>query len=544
MALSLQTSNNNRAGISIALLITLFFPVICFAQHAGKPLPHTKTLNIIKDGGKTSSFNSGTTPVITPHDGLIFELDNNGKLPLTVDDVATVTGAAETSISPSTFDCSTTGDQVVTVTAKGASGDPTAAKFADPWGIATDAIGNMYIADIENYRIRKMTPDGLVSTYAGNGQMGDDDGPNLSATFDGPYWLAVAPDGSVYVADQGDGDVRKIQNGQVTTVFSHNFVSGLAVDKNNQLYAITGVKIVKVAQDGSMTDFAGNNSGAYVDGQGTAASFGQLFGLTYAPDGNFYVADIGNSAIRKITSAGNVTTVAKNIPFLSYVEFINGNPVDNYPTMAVDSKGNIFFTNGYVVWKVKPDGTFGVFAGGTQGFQDGKGSEAKFSGTWGITIDKYDNLYVTDYKYSDDNDEGNEAIRKITPDGQVTTFAGGIKGYADGNVGETNTISQNIHITVNIPVKITGMPNVQIDPGDDCEGHLPDYTQKIIYSTPCAGKQLPITQIPPPGTLIDAGKSAGVNVTVDGGPGTSAVAGFTVTVNAPQDPEISRCRSY
>ncbi|HTD07152.1 NHL repeat-containing protein [Undibacterium sp.] len=195
-----------------------------------------------------------------------------------------------------------------------ANGIGTAASFAFPGDVTVDAAGNVYVADVSNYMIRKITPAGLVTTYAGIGSPAlplYGNGPANTASFALPDSVAVDALGNVYVADTGNNSIRKIT--------AAGMVSSLAGD----LYA---------------------NSGS-ANGTGTAATFSAPTGVAVDASGNVYVSDSGNNLIRKITAAGVVTTIAGNASDTS----INGtgtaagfrNPVG----VAVDSSGNLYVSD-------------------------------------------------------------------------------------------------------------------------------------------------------------------------------------------------------
>lgn len=160
--------------------------------------------------------------------------------------------------------------------------------FSGPQGIATDAQGNVYVADTGNHSIRKIDPSGNVSTIAGDGVLGKEDGPGSKARFNSPLDVAVAADGTVYVADTLNHAIRSISpSGQVTTL---NAASGRAVE-------------VSPGQAAPAGDFA--------DGALAQAKFNEPSGLALDGKGNLYVSDAGNQRIRYIDlQQGTVTTAA------------------------------------------------------------------------------------------------------------------------------------------------------------------------------------------------------------------------------------------
>lgn len=155
-------------------------------------------------------------------------------------------------------------------------GNGTAALFNHPFGNARDAAGNLYISDSYNCTIRKITADGNVTTIAGSGSLGSADGTGKSASFYSPAGLAVDASGNIFVADMGNNLIRKI------------------------------------TPAGVVTTFAGSGIAGYADGTGTSASFSAPTGLAIGTDGSLYVSDANTGLVRKITSAGVVTTIAGN----------------------------------------------------------------------------------------------------------------------------------------------------------------------------------------------------------------------------------------
>jgi len=150
----------------------------------------------------------------------------------------------------------------------------TAARFNLPESIAVDAAGNLYVADNGNNEIRKITPDGMVITLAGNGAAGKSDGSGASATFNSPFGIATDASGNVYVADSGNNLIRKITPG------------------------------------GAVTTFAGSGGKGSGDATGVQASFNTPAGIAIDAAGNLYISDENNNIIRKITATGTVSTLA------------------------------------------------------------------------------------------------------------------------------------------------------------------------------------------------------------------------------------------
>lgn len=217
-------------------------------------------------------------------------------------------------------------------------GSATTAQYNQPDGVTVTATGDVFMTDLGNHEVRYIAPDGAATTIAGTGVAGYVDGPAEAAQFNDPDGITTDSAGNIYVADSGNNVIRKI------------------------------------TPEGEVSTFAGTGAAGNVDGAGTEAQFNKPTGITADSSDNLYVADESNNVVRKITPAGEVTTIA---------------------------------------------GT------SAPGFQDGAAAEAQFNAPHGIAIDASNNLYVTD--------QGNERVREISAEGEVTTIAGnGTAGYSDG----------------------------------------------------------------------------------------------------------------
>jgi sugar lactone lactonase YvrE len=321
--------------------------------------------------------------------------------------VVTITAGQTTNY---TFLSSYTGGQIVgndprtyftlagSVTNAGsADGVGSAAQFGQPWSPVIDSASNIYVADVEFSTIRKITPQGSVSTFAGQTNIqGSTDGVGTNASFSNPYGLAIDSSNNLYVADTGNETIRKITpDGAVRTL------AGLA-----------------------------GNYGS-TDGIGSAALFGSPRGIAVDTNGNLYVADTSNETIRKVTPAGVVTTLAGLVNNFGTADGTGNGARFNFPSaLAVDASGNIYVADNQnaAIRKVTPAGVVTTLAGftGSGGAADGTGNIARFNTPTGIAIDATGNIYVAD--------NGNNVIREVTQAGVVATLAGlsGNPGSADG----------------------------------------------------------------------------------------------------------------
>jgi hypothetical protein len=332
-----------------------------------------------------------------------------------------------------------------------ANGTGTNAFFNQPCGVAVDSAGNVYVADYGNQTIRKITSAGVTSTLAGSvGNFGSTDATGTNALFYEPEAVAVDNAGNVYVADTANATIRKITPaGAVTTIagFAGNFGStngtgtnaqfyqpeGVAVDSATNLYVADYFNntIRKITPGGAVTTLVGaTGQSGNVDGSGTNALFSSPEGIAADISGKIYVADAGNGTIRIVTSSGQVTTLAGS-PSNGSADGSGVNARFSLPQgVAVDTNGNAYVADSanHTIRKITSLGAVSTFAGqvGTTGSADGSGTNAGFYRPQGVAVDKTGNVYVADSE--------NNTIRKITPAGMVSTFAGfaAYSGVADG----------------------------------------------------------------------------------------------------------------
>ncbi len=274
------------------------------------------------------------------------------------------------------------------------------ASFSEPWGIAVDSSGNIYVGD---YLILEISPGGAVSTLAGSLPFGSANGTGTAASFKHPRGVAVDSSGNVYVADNQNNMIREISPGGVVTTLagsgsagsangtgtaaSFNSPSGVAVDSSGNVYvADTGNNMIReITSGGVVTTLAGS-----------AAGFNSPMGVAVDLSGNVYVADTYNNDVLEISPAGVVTFLAGGF---------------NWPFgIAVDSSGNVYVADSYN-YLIKVIGTGGVVttlagSAGITGSTNGMGACATFNHPYGVAVDSAGNVYVAD--------TWNYLIRKIT----------------------------------------------------------------------------------------------------------------------------------
>jgi uncharacterized protein (TIGR03437 family) len=416
---------------------------------------------------------------------------------------------------------------------EGYSGDGGPAASAElylPYGVAVDGAGNLFIADAYNNRIRKVTPAGIISTIAGNGAGGDsgDGGPATSAELGNPFGVAVDDAGNLYIADKLNSRIRKVTaagtistvvgngsnysgDGGVATSAQLGYPVGVASDSGGHLYISdnSNQRIRKVTAAGIITTIAGTGNPGYSGdgGRATSAQLNFVLGVAVDAAGNLYIADGGNSRIRKVTPAGVISTIAGN-GARGYSG--DGGPATNAELntpygVAVDGAGNLFIVDTYNnrIRKVTPAGIISTVAGnGAYGFSGngGPAASAELNTPLGAAVDSAGNLYIAD--------TGNSRIQKVTPAGVISTIAGngGLVFSGDGGPATNAGIARPEGVAVDRAGNL----------------YIADYAD------------MRIRKVTPAGIITTIAGNGNEGYSGDGGPATSAELYFpeAVAVNA------------
>jgi sugar lactone lactonase YvrE len=289
---------------------------------------------------------------------------------------------------------------------------PRLTQLALPDDVAIDKWGNLYISDGNNRRIRKMKPDGTITTIAGTGESGDsgDGGPATAATMKRPSGIAVDKNGNVFVADLFLNKIRVIDASGIIRTYAGNGITGFSGD----------------------------------GGKAVNAKISNPYGLCVDTAGNLYFTDFGCQGVRKVTPAGIISTIAGTGAYgFNHDNGVATAIVCNNPHgVCVDKDGNILFTDtdNNRVRKVSPDGMITTIAGNGGYGQAGDGrnaTNAELMSPRGITADVYGNVYVSEYN--------GYRVRKISPSGIITTVAGtGNFGYSGDGGSALNAEMKNL----------------------------------------------------------------------------------------------------
>jgi DNA-binding beta-propeller fold protein YncE len=357
-----------------------------------------------------------------------------------------------------------------------ADGTGAAARFDTPDGIAVTPAGDVFVSENINNVVRKIDPaTGAVTTFAGNvGGRGFANGTGGNARFNNPHFVTSDASGTLYMSDHYNNVVRKITAAGVVTTYASGFNApyGVAVDPSGNLFvADTNNNLIrKVTPGGAVSIFAGSLTGGFLDGTGAAARFNHPVALATDSSGNVYVGDFDNNAIRMITPAGVVTTLAGSTTGLvGTADGVGTNARFNGPRGLIveQSTGNIFVTdrnNGTVRLITMPGADVSTYAGtaGAIGFVDGTGAAARFNWPNQPGLDADGNLYVTD--------SNNHAIRKITPAKVVTTVVGNQPGAP---------LAYKL-VLGDLPSSIDGPSSLAVIPGTPVKLAITDATENSL----------------------------------------------------------------
>jgi sugar lactone lactonase YvrE len=326
----------------------------------------------------------------------------------------------------------------------GDGGAATLAQLHHASGISIDNAGNLYIAEIENNCIRKISTGGMISTVAGNGSRGysGDGGAATSALLSGSSGIFVDAAGTMYIADCNNNRIRKVDpSGTITTIAGNGIVgySGeggpaisaeisyareIALDKAGNLFISDGYvnRVLKMNRSGIITTIAGNGTWGYSgdSGPATAAQLKYPGGITVDTAGNIYFTESNNRIVRKVDPAGIISTFAGN-GTIGYSG--DGGPATSAQltlpaALTTDRYGNVYITDFNTIRKVNTSGIISTIAGtGVTGFSGdgGPATAAQISFPGGIATDTAGNIYIAD--------SDNHRVRKIDASGIITTIA-------------------------------------------------------------------------------------------------------------------------
>ena len=341
---------------------------------------------------------------------------------------------------------------------RGDGGAATAARFLRLEGAAVDSAGNVYVADTDDHRVRKISAAGSVTTAAGTDEFGfsGDGGPATSAKLWAPYGVAVESAGNLLIADTGNSRIRKVSTtGTITTVAGNGtngfsgdggpatsaalwFPRGVTVDSGGNLLVADGRnhRIRKVSTTGTITTVAGNGTAGFGGdgGSATAAALKAPEAVVADAVGNLYIADTENHRVRKVNASGTISTFA-GTGVIGYSG--DGGPATSariwFPRdVGLDAAGNLYIADGtnYVIRKISPGGTITTVAGnGSFGFSGdgGPATGASMGLAHGVAVSSSGTLYIPEVDH--------DRVRKVDTSGTINTIAGtgpGCVGSGDG----------------------------------------------------------------------------------------------------------------
>ena len=342
-----------------------------------------------------------------------------------------------------------------------------AARFTYPRNITVDTAGNVFVADANNHKIRKVTSAGVVTTLAGSSIAGSTNATGSAARFNGPEGVAVDTAGNVFVADTGNHTIRRVTSaGVVTTLAGTAGTSGstdatgsaarfylpraVAVDTDGNVFVgdTANDTIRKVTSAGVVTTLAGTaGSSGSTDATGSAARFNHPRSISLDTDKNLFVADMYNHTIRKVTSAGVVTTLAGTAGSSGSTDAAGFAARFNFPHgVSVDTAGNVFVADAsnQTIRKVTSAGVVTTEAGsvGNTGSNNGSGSNARFFNPYGITVNSAGTVFVAD--------TNNHTIRNTIASGPATVTLSNLTHTYNGTAKTPSTTVSPSGLTIQL----------------------------------------------------------------------------------------------
>jgi hypothetical protein len=335
----------------------------------------------------------------------------------------------------------------------------TLAMFSNPQYVVADTSSNLYVWDSGNYLIRKITPNGTVSTFA------------PLPSFQSVGGMAIDGNNTIWMTGYyGSYGIYEVQNNGSTTFLTYSGVnqsSGICTDSGNNIYYTAGNQIFRISAEGVLTLFAGNTSGGSSDGNGINALFITPKALAADEANNIYVWDSGNHKIRRIDQSQNVTTIAGNGSSANVDGVGLNTSFGSISSMCGDNLGNIYFSCGSCIRKMTAQTNVVTLAGSfsQSSYANGAGSLARFNGASGVCLSQ-GMVFVADY--------GNQRVRQISfnPQPQLVTGANlALNTYAgvtiNGLVGRSYRIESSPNMaswTTRATVLLTSSPYLWIDP--------------------------------------------------------------------------------
>jgi hypothetical protein len=449
----------------------------------------------------------------------------------TIEAIAVATGYTTSNVASATYTITSYGimSTFAGTGVSGYSGDggpATSAELVSPYAVAIDSAGNIYTADYGGNRVRKITPAGIISTFAGTGAGSStgDGGLATSATLNGPNGVALDSAGNVYIGEEHGARVRKVTTAGIISTVAGNGTQGysgdggpatsaeltdpenITVDSSGNLYIADtyGNRIRKVNTSGTISTFAGTGTAGY-NGDNIAATSAQLsapYDVITDTSGNVYISDTNNNRVRKVSASGIITTIAGTgtASFGGDGGAATSAYINGAIQISMDTSGNLYIADqsNHRIRKVNSSGIISTIAGnGVNGYSGdgGPALNAEMKNVEGVVTDPSGNVYI--------GDGGNSVLRKITyqataPAVATPTFALGANGHdstetlsdttAGASIyytldGSTPTTSSTLY-TATLVVTATFAPTITINAIAVAPGYTPSAvaTTSVTYS--------------------------------------------------------------